>query len=167
MGPAFSNWFLTKSCVRLSHSKGHLYLNLPASRTDPFREGIMLTIAARNDNGCPVRAMTQFLAIDTHRPPNAPLFCVGRENQYPFTREYVIRILQERATRASLLQGSWNGHSFRRGAATWAAATSPTASPSGMTGALEGKEVMVGFFPLAFFLGFFLTFLFSLQVSYI
>ena len=36
-----------------------------------------------------------------------------------------------------------------------------------MTGALEGKEVMVGFFPLAFFLGFFLTFLFSLQVSYI
>ena len=36
-----------------------------------------------------------------------------------------------------------------------AAATSPTASPSGMTGALEGKEVMVGFFSFGVLLGFF------------
>ena len=106
MGPAFSKWFLTKSCVRLSRRKGHLYLNIPASKTDPFQEGIMLTIAASNDNGCPVRAMTQFLAMDTHRPPNAPLICVGMKNQYPFSREYVVCILQKRAIRAGLLQGS-------------------------------------------------------------
>ena len=30
MEPAFSKWFLSKSCVRLSRSRGHLYLNLPA-----------------------------------------------------------------------------------------------------------------------------------------
>ena len=106
MRQAFSKQFLTESCVSLSHSRGHLYLNLPASKTDPFQDGIMLTIPASNDSGCPVRAMTQFLAIDTHQPPNTPLFCVGKENQYPFTREYVVRILQERATRAGLLQGS-------------------------------------------------------------
>ena len=81
----------------------------------------MLTITASHDNGCPVRAMTQFLAMDPHRPQNTPLFCVGKQDQYPFTRGYVVRILRERATRAGLPPGSWNGHSFRRGAATWAA----------------------------------------------
>ena len=113
MGPALSKWFLTKSCVRPSRSRGQLYLNLPASKTDPFRDGIMLTIAASHNNGCPVQAITQSLAMNTHRRQNAPLFWVGKEDQYPLTREYVVHILQLRATRAGLLQGSWNVQSFR------------------------------------------------------
>ena len=66
MGPPFSKWFLTKGSVRLSRSGGYMELNLPSSKTDPFRAGIRLTIAATHDHGCPVRAMKEFLAIDIH-----------------------------------------------------------------------------------------------------
>ena len=94
---------------------------LPASKTYPFRKGITLTIAASYDNACPIHAMREFFAQDTHRPPNAPLFCIGRDRPQAFTREYVVLKLQQLALTAGLGQGTWNGHSFHRGAATWAA----------------------------------------------
>ena len=121
MGPSFQNWFLTKSCIRFIKNSKHMELTLPASKTDPFRQGIELIIAGSHDNACPVRAMKQLIVRDTHRPPQAPLFCVGRIAQQPFTREYVVQKLQTIGTSSGLGVGSWNGHSFRRGAATWAA----------------------------------------------
>ena len=68
-------------------------LSLPASKTDPFRHGIQLTVAASNDAGGPATAMRNLFAIDTHRPPSAPLSCIGRLEQQPFTREYVVQNL--------------------------------------------------------------------------
>jgi len=65
--------------------------------------------------------MRQFLAVDTHRPAHSALFCIGQLEQQAFTREYVVQRLQQLARTAGLGQGTWNGHSFRRGAATWAA----------------------------------------------
>ena len=121
MGPAFHNWFLTKSSVRFIENDKHIELTLPASKTDPFRQGIQLIIAGSHDGACPVRAMKQLLAIDTHRSPQAPLFCVGRIEQQPFTREYVVQKLRELGIHSGLGVAAWNGHSFRRGAATWAA----------------------------------------------
>ena len=112
---------LNKSSIRLIGGGAHLELTLPASKTDPFRHGIQLVIACSNDAGCPVTAMKQLIRIDTHRPPSAPLFCVGALEQSPFTREYVPQKLLELAIRGGLGRGVWNGHSFRRGAATWAA----------------------------------------------
>jgi len=88
---------------------------------DPFRKGITLTIAATQDEGCPVRAMRQLQASDTHRPHHTPLFCIGKHTQQAFTREHVVHRLQHIATTVGLGQGKWNRHSFRRGAATWAA----------------------------------------------
>ena len=121
MGPAFRNWFLTKSSIRLIQNKKHIELTLPASKTDPFRQGIQLIIAGSHDAACPVQAIKQLLAIDTHRPPTEPLFCIGRREQQPFTRQYVVQRLQELGMSSGLGQASWNGHSFCRGAATWAA----------------------------------------------
>ena len=121
LAEGFGKWFLTKSCIRISREATYMELNLPSSKTDPFRKGIKLTIAATYDRGCPVLAMQRLRAIDTHRPEHAPLFCIGKLEQHAFTREYVVRRLQELATAVGLGQGTWNGHSFRRGAATWAA----------------------------------------------
>lgn len=52
--PLFRSWFLTKSSIQLQNLKGESYINLtlPASKTDPFRHGIELSIAASNDLGC-------------------------------------------------------------------------------------------------------------------
>ena len=96
-------------------------LILLASKTDPFRKGITLMIAASRDFGCPVRAMRLLQATDNHRPLSSLLFCIGQRQQLAFTREYVVKSLQQLATRAGLGHGSWNGDSFRRGDATWAA----------------------------------------------
>ena len=96
-------------------------LTLPASKTDPFRHGIHLTISATNDIGCPVSAMRKLIQIDTHRHSHAPLFCIGLLEQQPFTREYVVQKLQQIAITCGLGRAAWNGHSFRSGAATWAA----------------------------------------------
>lgn len=51
----FNQWFLTRRSVRLFED--HLELTLPASKTDPFRRGITLTIAASGDDACPVQAI--------------------------------------------------------------------------------------------------------------
>jgi len=94
-------------------------LTLPSSKTDPFRKGIKLTIAASLDNACPVRAMEWYLTRNTHRLYQAPLFCIGSLEQEAFSREYVVHKLLVLASTAGLGHGMWNGHSFRRGAATW------------------------------------------------
>jgi len=96
-------------------------VTLQASKIDPFQKGINLTIAASYDNVYPVCAMKQYLARDTYRAPHKPLFCIGRYEERAFTWEYVILKLQPLAIMASLGQGMWVGHSFRRPAATWVA----------------------------------------------
>jgi len=121
MGPAFNNWFLTKSSVRLIDNGKHIELILLASNTNPFRKGIQLIIAGSQDGVCPVRAMKQLLAINTHRPPRAPLFCIGRAEQQPFTREHAVQKPRELGIQLGLGVATWHGHSFRRGAAIWAA----------------------------------------------
>jgi len=121
LGPAFPNWFLTKSSIKTRESRGYMEVTLPISKTDPFRKGIQLTIAASQDPACPVQAMKRFLTWDTHRSHEQPLFCIGRDTQQAFTRDYVVQKLQQLALQTGLGHGTWNGHSFRRGAATWAA----------------------------------------------
>jgi len=119
LGAFFSKWFLTKQHIRIPAGESYMELTIPASKTDPFRKGITLTIAASGDPACPVNSMRRLQAIDYHQPPSAPLFCIGRQQQLAFTREHVVRRLQQIAITAGLGQGAWNGHSFRRGAATW------------------------------------------------
>jgi len=121
LGDAFPKWFLTKGSVKVQGRGAYIELTLPSSKTDPFRKGIKLTIAASLDNPCPVCAMEEYLTRDTHRPYQAPLFCIGSLEQEAFAREYDIHKLHGVASRAGLDYGMWNAHSFRRDAATWAA----------------------------------------------
>jgi len=121
LGDSFARWYLPKRSIRVAGDGTNMELTIPASKTDPFRKGITFAIAATHDEGCPVPAMKQLQANDHHRSPHAPLFCVGTHSQQAFMREHVVQKLQQLATIAGLRQDKWNGHSFRRGAATWAA----------------------------------------------
>ena len=121
LGRAFPKWFLSKSSIKMHECGRYMEVTLPASKTDPFRKGIELTIAASRDPACPVQLMKQFLTSDTHRSSEQPLFCIGRDIQQAFTRDHVVLKFQQLALQAGLGHGTWNGHSFRRGAATWAA----------------------------------------------
>ena len=105
----FNKWFLTRRSVALF--KDHLELTLPASKTDPFRRGTTLTVAASGDDACPVRALRHLFRWKA--PLDSPLF----QTAGGFTRELVIG--QVRHILALLgVKGHYSGHSFRRGAAT-------------------------------------------------
>jgi len=64
--------------------------------------------------------MEEYLTRDTHWPYQAPLFYIDSLEQQAFSREYVVYKLQGLASTAGLGHSMWNGHSFRRGATTWA-----------------------------------------------
>ena len=46
LGVSYSKWFLTKQSIRIAEDGTYMELTLPASKTDPFRKGITLTIIA-------------------------------------------------------------------------------------------------------------------------
>jgi hypothetical protein len=120
----FSTWHVTRRSVQFLDDDSRLYLTLPASKTDPFRMGITITIAAASDAACPVKSLRHL--FDRYPLPTfSPLFTLTRDPttltavDSAFTRTKVISRL-----RAILLElgvsGNYSGHSFRRGAATWA-----------------------------------------------
>ena len=49
LGPSFWSWFLTKSSIRIRRDGADMEVELTSSKTDPFRKGITLVIAATND----------------------------------------------------------------------------------------------------------------------
>lgn len=109
----FPKWFLTRRSVKLYDD--HLELTLPASKTDPFRQGITLTVAATGDEACAIRALHHLFMWPARS--SAPLFQLERSTS--FTREFVTATLRESLAFHGI-HGHYSGHSFRRGAATWA-----------------------------------------------
>ena len=90
----------------------YLELTLPSSKTDPFRNGVTLSITSALDNACPVsslRNLFERFPLD----PSLPLFNPGK----PFTRKLVTDILRT-ILRGLGYSGNYSSHSFRRGAAT-------------------------------------------------
>jgi hypothetical protein len=114
----FQQWHITWSSITFPPNGFFMYLNLPASKTDPFWQGVTITISHDIENiFCPVRTMIHYLL---HFPPkdmSSPLF--SRQDNSPFTREYIVSVLQDLAIHTGE-RGHFTGHSFWRGAATWA-----------------------------------------------
>ena len=107
----FSSWNLTRGSVSLLEDR--LFLVLPASKTDPFRRGVTLTIPAATDEACAVKSLRNLF----ERFPKAyyqPLFPTRAGT---FSRNYVTRQLQKGVCTLGY-EGNYTGHSFRRGAAT-------------------------------------------------
>ena len=73
----FHQWHMTRSSAQFHPTQGNgiperLLLTLPASKTDPFRRGITLTIAAAGDGACAVEALHHLTTWPSE--PHAPLF---------------------------------------------------------------------------------------------
>ena len=107
----------TNLCLRdisINFSRHILFVTIKASKTDPFREGLLVRLAATNHSICPVLAMITFLRVRGQH--TGPLFCF--QNRKFLTRNHI----------ASLLHSCFPGvvtissHSFRRGGASALAA---------------------------------------------
>ena len=113
---------LTRACVDFLPSFAnptHVRLTLPASKTDPFRKGVTILIAAvPGQPTCAVAALKQLFTIYP-LSPSAPLFADANGN--PLTCSHFISTLKSRLATLGFDSSLYSGHSFRRGAATSAA----------------------------------------------
>ncbi|SPO27262.1 uncharacterized protein UTRI_10379 [Ustilago trichophora] len=107
---------LTVAAVSFAQDHSHATITLPASKTDPFRHGAMLTAPAVQLSTCAVSALR---VICHGRGPREPLFTL--EGGRPFYRASFTATLRRCLEACHIPPASYSGHSFRRGAATWAA----------------------------------------------
>lgn len=92
-------------------------LNIKASKTDPFRKGINLTIGATGSEICPVRSLNNYLSTVTFS--TGPIFMY--KNGKPLSRTLFTEEIRNLLSLGGLEPKHYAGHSFRIGAATTAA----------------------------------------------
>lgn len=88
-------------------------LQLPASKTDPFRKDVSIPLSPSGDTTCPVSALRTLFdryPLDA----TAPLFC---RSYGPFDRDWVLRKITQTLLFAGINPKGFTDHSFRRGAA--------------------------------------------------
>ncbi|XP_033750488.1 uncharacterized protein LOC117334792 [Pecten maximus] len=110
-------------CVEdMTIANDYVLLYLKKSKTDPFREGIMLKIFKTNKFVCPHCVCSKYMESRQRQTPSPkdPLFVtVGGQ---PLTRTVFITKLRHVLECLNINSDLYNGHSFRIGAATSAAA---------------------------------------------
>jgi hypothetical protein len=102
---------LSRGSIRFT-SDGNALLHLPTSKTDQFRQGSTIPLAASYDTTCPVTALKTLY----HRYPknnSDPLFSKLIST---FDQSWVIQRLHSLLRTAGINPEGFSGHSFRRGA---------------------------------------------------
>ena len=107
----FNSWNLTRGSVSLSENR--LFLVFPASKTDPFRRGVTLTILAATDEACAIKSLRNLFG----RFPKAHHHPLFSKTAGTFSRNYITKKLQERISILGY-KGNYMGHSFWREVAT-------------------------------------------------
>lgn len=113
----FVDTHATRSDVSFAEGNQHAVLRLKRSKTDIEHSGVQIILAATGENTCPVAALRQLFLIDP-QPSNAPLF---RLNSGSFSRQGVVAALKKKLIQAGIKETEFSGHSFRKGAAQYAA----------------------------------------------
>ena len=93
-------------------------IRLATSKTDPFREGAMINLPRTEDDLCPVAALLSWLVYRGGSPGPLFLFQSGAS----LTRARLVTELRKVLSDVGLEAENFSGHSFRKGAATTAAA---------------------------------------------
>lgn len=96
-------------------------LTLKCSKTDPFRQGVVIKLFRTNHSICPYNAAAKYMARRMSAKPSAsdPLF-VNNVGQV-LSRPMFIAMLKHILECINIDSSAYNGHSFRIGAATSAA----------------------------------------------
>ena len=94
-----------------------IQVNIKASKTDPFHQGMPLYLGATGRKLCPVLAILNYMVVRGTSP--GPLF--HWQNGYYLTREGFVNSLREALSSAGYQLPKYAGHSFRIEAATIAA----------------------------------------------
>ncbi|SOV09942.1 uncharacterized protein UDID_19583 [Ustilago sp. UG-2017a] len=98
--------------------RDHAVITLLASKTDPFWQGVKVIAPEVGGVKCPAAQLWQ---LTSGRPPSKPLFSLGPSGTAAFPRTTFVSTLKRAIQAVGLPAHSYAGHSFRRGATTWAA----------------------------------------------
>ena len=93
-------------------------VTLKQSKTDPFRQGVYIFLGTTKTSLCSVMAMLAYLALCGR---SAGLMFM-RSNGSPLTRSHLVDFIKSALSQCGIDPAKYNGHSFRIGAATMAAA---------------------------------------------
>lgn len=93
-------------------------IRLKTSKTDTRRQGVEIPIPQGHGHLCPASVLARWLRASPAKRADAPLFALPGG---AFTRRRVVDLLQRALFEAGVAPVGFSGHSFRRGAATWAA----------------------------------------------
>ena len=91
---------------------------IKGSKTDPFREGMTLTISKTGSFVCPISAMKKYLPA--HPSKTGPLFQTVSGGY--LTRSTICKLLKETHKSSGIDATRYSSHSFRIGAPTTTAA---------------------------------------------
>ena len=92
-------------------------IKIKASKTDPFRQGVLVYVGRTNKPLCPVSALLAYMVIRGNKPGPLFIFQDGR----PLTRPRFVTEVRNALMSAGIDPKPFSGHSFRIGAATTAA----------------------------------------------
>lgn len=104
-------------CRGSVQSSDDMKITIPASKTDPFRVGVTLAVPRGPSDICPDTAMRHWLAASPGSD-DSPLFTWRTGSM---TRATLEGLLRKALSDEGFAGPRFTGHSFRRGAATWAA----------------------------------------------
>lgn len=109
---------LTRNCVTLSDADEPSILRLPTSKTDLLDQGTRLVIPKGPPDVCPIVHLRRWLEASPRQQPDSPLFHLPGG---AFQKKRVVELLSRALRESGIDPVGYSGHSFRRGAATWAA----------------------------------------------
>lgn len=112
----FGQWHMTRAAITFGNDR--LYVQLPASKTDPFRRGVRLTIATAEDDACAFKSLHR-LFVKFLTPLHAPLF----DTDNGFSRQRLTNVLRDNLSALGYIR-NYLRYLFRREAATSAARSS-------------------------------------------
>ena len=92
----------------------HIEVQIKASTTDQYRQGMRVALGATGASICPVSALLNYLTIRG----NCPGALFVNENGSPMRRGQFVLKVQQALQQTGVIRHHFNGHSFRIGAAT-------------------------------------------------
>ncbi len=92
-------------------------VTVKASKTDPFRKGVLVHLGRTDNDLCPVGAVSAYLAVRGNSP--GPFFTFASGS--PLSREALVERVRAALAPSGVDASVYSGHSFRIGAATIAA----------------------------------------------
>ena len=92
-------------------------VRIKASKTDPFRKGVVVYLGRTDKDLCPVGAVAAYLAVRGREP--SPFFKFGKGT--PLSRTALVSRMRTALGSSGVDASKYSGHSFRIGVATTAA----------------------------------------------